>query len=366
MNLLDVLPQSTAVDFFQGYPRLVGGNVFAVNREYFVGVAVAGAVYIVTGGVIGLVLLLVTFGSCCCCDGSPVFSSHKWNRTAGRRRAGVVLSGGMTVVAQGMLALVVITFSALSLTVNQMRDVLQFAWRGVGGLVNYGADVVLTLQQIIAAFPEDFISDKYKPDFKNLQNELSSSLPDVNNARNVIQGYVNLAENIATRVDDAKSIVVVVVAVILLVFAFCMALSYYGTAEKKFVRIGVRILLLYPVLMSWLLMGVSISTGVVTGDACRVLDEYHQYLIAVSKGSSPQYTGDNILVTSGFNCPTQMYPQEIRQLNTSLGLLSKYPGVAALILNSSEPKIYRATASLTVNGSLSLTLARSILTTDLA
>jgi hypothetical protein len=320
VSLNSPLRQSPLAAALHAYPRFGLPNDVALSARYFLGAGLAAVPWLI-------VAVVCLFLSCCaaaCCgplaktrrrarkaggsSGSEgTGSGHGGKRAVWALVAGVLLcNAAFWLVGTGLIA----TYSFYS----GVRDVFM--------ALGYGADGVFGAAVNMAKFAV-VVLDKVEAS-GSVGAAFSAILKDIGTLRSQAKEFVRQAEVLLGRTNSilsaARRAGLGVYALLIVVFLLLLAgllLVFSASSRRRRHRSTscVMFLMIFPLVLSWVAVGVVTTAAVLLGDACFMLGDYHKLILDRAVGSPYWASGidasKNVIYAKGVTCPTDYISRDV-------------------------------------------------------
>lgn len=312
------LSQSPLAGVWHGYPRFGLPRDTALTARYFGGAALAAAPWLAVAAVC---LLLACCSAACC---GPL---SRTRRRARARPAGSSSSASSAKSRSGAagLAAGVFLFNAAFWLVG-VGFVATYSFysgvRDVFGALAYGIDGIFGAAVNMAEFTEVLL-DRVTS-FGAIADSFEEILNDVDTLRAQAKQFVREARALldssngilgAVRGAGLGVYALLIVLFIALLAGLLLVFVASGRRRKQRSASCVMCLMIFPLVLSWVAVGVVTTAGVLLGDACFMIGDYHRLILDQAIGSE-NYAGginpaDNVIYDLGVTCPTDYVSPDV-------------------------------------------------------
>lgn len=298
-----------SVGRFLGFPRWPGSiKGFEVSLTYVFDVGLSGCIAAIAGlcMLVCLIALLVARYTCArrlVTRKHPRFAADVAGaKTDAKHNLGFQLAAHAYIV---VLAIALTGVRSISSSAGLVLDIYK-------GLIHELRMLVLSLTDLTASTLDSFEDldtsvldgEFVQLSFETLKQYLPPRFPDLLSFRIEFERLVRRVLDIGNDIDHLVDIVHVVLAVVVVLqLTGPLFLYVAGRYGRESATIGVLVstaFLIWPFLVSWVLLSVSASVGIFLADSCELLHEHRAVLL----GADPSKYPENILVDSGVLCPS--------------------------------------------------------------
>lgn len=317
---------SPSVSFFRSTPRWPSAtNDFALKYDYLTPVALTALIPVLVSFILIIFFLSLLILRYTCrqpkVDARILRMHHSSSATTLQILLSVIFSFLIfTFIAFGIVSVTAANFAfrdALDLIIAIVRDVSRTGFAFV--------DVGIFLENKLRAFSPSSIQqaptssqapEQYIPALQSVQAYITNVYPDLaplrDSLENVVNDIIDVLDVVRKAIGLASGVLVAICLLLLLAPLLFFLLDAMPLGKRSRIwRVFVHVLLIvFPSLLAYAMVGVTASVGAVLADVCVTVHDYRSVLFGdASAADFP----NNALIKSVSTCPDNIDPQRLSE-----------------------------------------------------